>query len=577
MMDDFIVDDFDSLPIKPRGKKASPVKSPIKLPPTEVPTDEVGASDSLLIKESNQSKSDFDSEISFKIKDEVPDDDDDDFIADGPVKRRDQNSSNYQLHFDDQVEDIGGIEPQVTEATDLDTNTSTNAPVLNTTVDLSVDKTELDPVPDNNNSLPNEKPDSSLNIGPQEDPPLNGSDEPTSTKVRQKGVTFDTDFTVRDSDIRNDSSSNQTLDSFDKTGLLGDDEFKAMSTSEFIDNLDFLEQFGESDKDKMARQAALARQSLYQRFDPLMKDGTPIKQGRSKSNGLSALKEQADKILGMDSTMEGGYEISKLTFDDTEQSMIQKSPERIEKQPFAVETPGLPVNPRRVTNIGLVDPLLYTEKDMVAREATWRKKVNQTEAQLKEEIAMRELIEQDAREKQESLRAEVDAMRKVVDEYEKTLIQLSETTQKDTLLKQDTVSELIKEKEQLQADLNAAESSMFDAYKRMEKMKSVIDTYRQNEASLKETFEDYERKLKASEERYQSLRKQAESKMEQANFEIDKVRKSKEVDLAGLQAALKKLQSRNNYLENSLEQKVKENEELTKICDDLISQIQPDS
>eukprot|EP00795_Rhopilema_esculentum_P012119 gene12119-2725_t len=228
-------------------------------------------------------------------------------------------------------------------------------------------------------------------------------------------------------------------------------------------------------------------------------------------------------------------------------------------------------------NMNRTEPLLYTEKDMVAREATWRKKVNQTEAQLKEEIAMRELIEQDAREKQESLRAEVDAMRKVVDEYEKTLIQLSETTQKDTLLKQDTVSELIKEKEQLQADLNAAESSMFDAYKRMEKMKSVIDTYRQNEASLKETFEDYERKLKASEERYQSLRKQAESKMEQANFEIDKVRKSKEVDLAGLQAALKKLQSRNNYLENSLEQKVKENEELTKICDDLISQIQPDS
>ena len=34
------------------------------------------------------------------------------------------------------------------------------------------------------------------------------------------------------------------------------------------------------------------------------------------------------------------------------------------------------------------------------------------------------------------------------------------------------------------------------------------------------------------------------------------MRKSKEVDLAGLQAALKKLQSRNNYLENSLEQKV---------------------
>ena len=96
---------------------------------------------------------------------------------------------------------------------------------------MSVDKTDLDPVPDNNNSLPNEKPDSNLNIGPQEDPPLNGTNEPASTKVRQKGVTFDTDFTVRDSEIRNDSSNNQTLDSFDNTGLPGGDEFKVMSTS----------------------------------------------------------------------------------------------------------------------------------------------------------------------------------------------------------------------------------------------------------------------------------------------------------------------------------------------------------
>ena len=63
--------------------------------------------------------------------------------------------------------------------------------------------------------------------------------------------------------------------------------------------------------------------------------------------------------------------------------------------------------------------------------------------------------------------------------------------------------------------MNAADSSMLDAYKRMEKMKSALDSYKQNTASLQSCITDYQEKLEASEERYQSLRKQAESKMEQ--------------------------------------------------------------
>ena len=40
-----------------------------------------------------------------------------------------------------------------------------------------------------------------------------------------------------------------------------------------------------------------------------------------------------------------------------------------------------------------------------------------------------------------------------------------------------------------------------------------------------------------------------------ANVEINKVRKQKEIDLAGLQAALKKSQSRINSLEQEVQQK----------------------
>ena len=68
---------------------------------------------------------------------------------------------------------------------------------------------------------------------------------------------------------------------------------------------------------------------------------------------------------------------------------------------------------------------------------------------------------------------------------------------------------------QLQLELNAADSSLLDSYKRLEKMKSAIDALKQNEESLKSCISDYQEKLKSSEDRYQRLRKQAESKMEQ--------------------------------------------------------------
>ncbi|NXJ00692.1 TACC3 protein, partial [Psophia crepitans] len=55
-----------------------------------------------------------------------------------------------------------------------------------------------------------------------------------------------------------------------------------------------------------------------------------------------------------------------------------------------------------------------------------------------------------------------------------------------------------------------------------------------------------------------------------ANEEIAQVRSKAKSEAAALQASLRKEQMRIQSLERSLEQKTKENDELTKICDDLI-------
>ncbi|NWV01001.1 TACC3 protein, partial [Upupa epops] len=59
-----------------------------------------------------------------------------------------------------------------------------------------------------------------------------------------------------------------------------------------------------------------------------------------------------------------------------------------------------------------------------------------------------------------------------------------------------------------------------------------------------------------------------------ANEEIAQVRGKAKSEIAALQASLRKEQMRTQSLEKSLEQKAKENDELTKICDDLISKME---
>merc|ERR1712076_173014 len=156
---------------------------------------------------------------------------------------------------------------------------------------------------------------------------------------------------------------------------------------------------------------------------------------------------------------------------------------------------------------------------------------------------MRELIEQDYREKIDCLRKDNLDVKQVLSQYERTIVELTESTHRDNKSNEDTLSETIRAKEQLQEDLNSAEQTLFDTLKRVEKLKQAIETYKQNEDRLKENNAELHSKLQKSEERYDKLKEHATKKIDDANLLISKERKQKEVDLAGLQAALKKAQN----------------------------------
>uniref|UniRef100_A0A8D3DEA0 Transforming acidic coiled-coil-containing protein C-terminal domain-containing protein n=1 Tax=Scophthalmus maximus TaxID=52904 RepID=A0A8D3DEA0_SCOMX len=181
----------------------------------------------------------------------------------------------------------------------------------------------------------------------------------------------------------------------------------------------------------------------------------------------------------------------------------------------------------------------------------------------RDEIVTKEKEVLEWQRKYEDSRQEVVEMRRIVAEYEKTIAQMIEDDQKEKSLSHHTIQQLIVEKDQSLADL----------FQRYEKMKDVLEGFRKNEEVLKKCAQEYLSRVRKEEQRYQALKIHAEEKLDRANSEIAQVRVKAKQEQAVHQASLRKEQMRVDSLERTLEQKNKEIEELTKICDELIAKM----
>ncbi|XP_030297944.1 transforming acidic coiled-coil-containing protein 2 isoform X15 [Sparus aurata] len=194
----------------------------------------------------------------------------------------------------------------------------------------------------------------------------------------------------------------------------------------------------------------------------------------------------------------------------------------------------------------------------------------------REEIVSKEKEVLEWQRKYEDSRQEVVEMRRIVAEYEKTIAQMigmPEDDQKEKSLSHHTIQQLIMEKDQALADLNSVEKSLADLFRRYEKMKDVLEGFRKNEEVLKKCAQEYLSRVRKEEQRYQALKIHAEEKLDRANSEIAQVRAKAKQEQAAYQASVRKEQMKVDSLERTLEQKNKEIEELTKICDELIAKM----
>ncbi|XP_054273557.1 extracellular matrix-binding protein ebh isoform X3 [Macrosteles quadrilineatus] len=209
--------------------------------------------------------------------------------------------------------------------------------------------------------------------------------------------------------------------------------------------------------------------------------------------------------------------------------------------------------------------LQQKDADLVAAHA----RVVELEAEMKaikerEQRLKKEVVNKDKSKQQLSL---------VMEEYEKTISQLVAQKEEDRKKFEEEKEMLMKERDTAMQHLNNMEIAFNDVHQKYERSKTVIEGMKANEEILKRSLAEFDEAVKSSTAKYETLKSHAVKQLEQANQELDTLQRSHQVEIAKLKAMLKKSDVRIKSLEESLDQKTKENAELTAICDELISKV----
>ncbi|XP_077136314.1 transforming acidic coiled-coil-containing protein 3 isoform X2 [Ranitomeya variabilis] len=323
--------------------------------------------------------------------------------------------------------------------------------------------------------------------------------------------------------------------------------------------IDYLENFGSTS----FKESALRKQSLYLKFDPLLREspkksaaaGTAVVSDVPLRSGTELFGSFPEPSFPVNLCLENEEKPKGLDLLGT--FTISDNAPLIPDTTNIVPPPELFLLPSDVGAI--VEVLKYSQMDM-----------DGAIEQVRLEVQAKDLEVVEWKNKHKKLYLEYLEMGKIVAEFESTITQMLEDSQRQKELSKRELHKAVEEKQQLQMDLNSMEKSFSELFKRFEKQKDVLEGYRKNEEALKKCVEDYLARIKKEEQRYQALKAHAEDKLNRANEEIAQVRSKAKGEATALQAALRKEQMKTQSLERSLEQKTKENDELTKICDDLI-------
>ncbi|XP_078045881.1 transforming acidic coiled-coil protein isoform X2 [Augochlora pura] len=309
----------------------------------------------------------------------------------------------------------------------------------------------------------------------------------------------------------------------------------------------------------------LRSESLYVNFDPLVGDTiSMLPQGNTEpineeeQNGKT---ESPPPIIGTPKRNPAIAAIDRLLFfSPITTNMTPKMEEPKEKieQPVDEPKPDTPfingVNMSkelelvRTTVLQLEEELEKQKKEhkteLERQKNSFQEEINQLQAQIAQEIKSKSQITV------------------VIEEYEKSISRL--------------LTEKTKLQEELQATnvhLSNTEAAFNDVHQKYEKVKAVVSVYKTNEVVLRESIQENMDTIKCLQTRYDNLKIHATSQLEKANSDLENIRKQHEDEIVKLHALLRKAELKSNSLAQQVEQKTRENKELTQILDEVIARV----
>ncbi|CAK9807137.1 Transforming acidic coiled-coil-containing protein 1 [Anthophora plagiata] len=332
----------------------------------------------------------------------------------------------------------------------------------------------------------------------------------------------------------------------------------------------------------------LRTESLYVKFDPLVGNTTMLPQGNiqpinEEQNGKN---ENVPANIVSPKRNPAIAAIDRLLFySPISTSMTQKTDEPQEKvaskeQP--VEKPetytSLVANVNMCKELELVRAtVLQLEEELEKRKKEYKIELEKQKKEYETELEKQKNAFQ---EKINKLQAQIaqevktkSQMTVVVEEYEKSISRLLTERERDRTNFEQEKAKLQEELQGTNVHLANTEAAFNDVHQKYEKLKGFVSVYKNNESVLKESIQENMETIKGLEARYDHLKNHAMTQLEKANFELDAIRKQHEDETVKLHAMVRKAELKSNSLAELVEQKTKENKELTQILDEVIARV----
>ncbi|XP_050420121.1 transforming acidic coiled-coil-containing protein 1-like isoform X1 [Adelges cooleyi] len=294
--------------------------------------------------------------------------------------------------------------------------------------------------------------------------------------------------------------------------------------------------------DEEIRRLTIARKSLYQAFDPIVKKSN--QESNSRREALENTEVMDKTILGSPQS-EGSNKtlnVSDLNISQTYTKDEKNSP-----------------------NSKLGD-----------REKFYQEKIEKLECENKN---LRNDVLAD-KEKIKSLTTSLitvtkskDQLSTVIGEYEKTISDM--VAKKEDVHKEyeARIAYIEDERAKMERHLQNSEMAFNDVHEKYNSSKQVIEAMKENETKYKTCIMEFEESLKKYEDKYMRLKMHATEQMEKATEEINEKERVFEAETSKMRIMIKRLEVKVRSLQESLERKDVENAELTNLCDELIGKL----